>query len=57
MLPRCSVALLTKKMWADYLFKNGSMIGPNERLLGMYVEWIANRRMKALVSNPSTNPC
>ena len=41
-----------EKMWADYLFKNGSMIGLNERLLGMYVEWIANRRMKAIGLKP-----
>ena len=41
-----------EKMWADYLFKNGSMIGLNERLLGMYVEWIANRRMKAIGIKP-----
>ena len=41
-----------EKLWADYLFKNGSMIGLNERLLGMYVEWIANRRMKAIGIDP-----
>ena len=40
-------AVNEEKMWADYLFKNGSMIGLNERLLHNYVEWIANRRMKA----------
>ena len=39
-------------MWADYLFKNGSMIGLNERLLHNYVEWIANRRMKAIGIKP-----
>ena len=37
-----------EKMWADYLFKQGSMIGLNDRLLHNYVEWIANRRMKAI---------
>ena len=41
-----------EKMWADYLFKNGSMIGLNERLLYNYVEWIANRRMKAIGLTP-----
>ena len=41
-----------EKQWASYLFKNGSMIGLNERLLGMYVEWIANRRMKAIGFDP-----
>ena len=41
-----------EKMWAEYLFKNGSMIGLNERLLHNYVEWIANRRMKAIGIKP-----
>ena len=41
-----------EKLWADYLFKNGSMIGLNERLLHNYVEWIANRRMKAIGIKP-----
>ncbi|AGN34008.1 ribonucleotide reductase subunit B [Synechococcus phage S-CAM8] len=41
-----------EKMWAEYLFKNGSMIGLNERLLYNYVEWIANRRMKAIGMKP-----
>jgi len=41
-----------EKSWADYLFKDGSMIGLNERLLHNYVEWIANRRMKAIGIKP-----
>jgi len=41
-----------EKAWADYLFRNGSMIGLNERLLHNYVEWIANRRMKAIGLKP-----
>jgi ribonucleotide reductase beta subunit family protein with ferritin-like domain len=41
-----------EKLWAEYLFKNGSMIGLNERLLYNYVEWIANRRMKAIGIKP-----
>jgi ribonucleoside-diphosphate reductase beta chain len=41
-----------EKTWAEYLFKNGSMIGLNERLLHNYVEWIANRRMKAIGIKP-----
>ncbi|AGN33670.1 ribonucleotide reductase subunit B [Synechococcus phage S-IOM18] len=45
-------AVNEEKMWADYLFKNGSMIGLNERLLHNYVEWIANRRMKAIGIKP-----
>ena len=37
-----------EKAWAKYLFKDGSMIGLNDKLLGQYVEWVANRRMKAI---------
>ena len=37
-----------EKAWADYLFKDGSMIGLNDKLLHQYVEWIANKRMMAL---------
>lgn len=33
--------------WAEYLFKDGSMIGLNKELLGNYVEWITNRRLQA----------
>ena len=41
-----------EKLWANYLFKKGSMIGLNDRLLYNYVEWIANRRMKAIGFKP-----
>jgi ribonucleoside-diphosphate reductase beta chain len=41
-----------EKEWAEYLFKDGSMIGLNAKLLGQYVEWIANRRMKAIGLKP-----
>ena len=41
-----------EKAWANYLFKEGSMIGLNEKLLHQYVEWIANKRMKAIGLNP-----
>jgi len=41
-----------EKRWAEYLFKNGSMIGLNDKLLMQYVEWIANRRMKAIGLQP-----
>ena len=37
-----------EKAWADYLFKDGTMIGLNSDILKQYVEWIANRRMKAI---------
>ncbi len=41
-----------EKKWADYLFKDGSMIGLNDKLLQQYVEWIANRRLKAIKLEP-----
>ena len=41
-----------EKVWAEYLFKNGSMIGLNDKLLHQYVEWIANKRMKAIGLKP-----
>lgn len=41
-----------EKEWAEYLFTSGSMIGLNAKLLGQYVEWIANRRMKAIGLKP-----
>jgi len=37
-----------EKKWAEYLFKNGSMIGLNDKLLYQYVEWIANKRIRAI---------
>ena len=45
-------AVREEKEWAEYLFKDGSMIGLNDKLLGQYVEWIANKRMKALGFDP-----
>ena len=41
-----------EKAWAEYLFKDGSMIGLNDKLLHKYVEWIANRRLKSLGIKP-----
>jgi ribonucleoside-diphosphate reductase beta chain len=41
-----------EKAWAEYLFRDGSMIGLNDKLLSSYVEWIANRRMKAIGLKP-----
>ena len=37
-----------EKKWAEYLFKDGSMIGLNDKLLHQYVEWIANRRLRSI---------
>lgn len=38
--------------WAQYLFSSGSMIGLNAQILGDYVEYITNVRMKALNLTP-----
>ena len=44
-----------EKNWSDYLFRDGSMIGLNSKLLQNYVEWIANRRMKSINMKPVFN--
>jgi len=41
-----------EKKWADYLFKDGTMIGLNEKLLQKYVEWIANKRLRSIGFKP-----
>ena len=41
-----------EKAWAKYLFKDGSVIGLNEKLLCSYVEWIADKRLVALGYQP-----
>jgi len=41
-----------EKAWANHLFKSGSIIGLNETLLHRYVEFIANKRLKALGFDP-----
>ena len=45
-------AVNEEKRWADYLFRDGSMIGLNDTLLKQYVEWVANRRLKAIGLKP-----
>ena len=46
------VAVQQEKDWAKYLFKHGSMIGLNDVLLSQYIEFIANKRMKAIGLKP-----
>ena len=41
-----------EKKWAEYLFKDGSMIGLNDKLLFQYVEWIANKRLRSIGLKP-----
>jgi len=45
-------AVAEEKRWAEYLFEKGSMVGLNARLLSDYVEWVANKRMKAIGLDP-----
>lgn len=45
-------AVHEEQNWSRYLFRDGSMIGLNDKLLCNYVEWIANRRMKAIGLKP-----
>jgi ribonucleoside-diphosphate reductase beta chain len=47
-----NTAVEQEKEWAKYLFKDGSMIGLNDILLNQYVEFMANRRMKAIGLKP-----
>ena len=54
-------AVEQEKAWAEYLFKDGSMIGLNAELLSKYVDWIAHKRIQAAgLSSPikidSMNP-
>ena len=45
-------AVEQEKEWAEFLFKDGSMIGLSVPLLGQYVEFTANKRLRALGLNP-----
>ena len=53
-------AVQEEKRWATYLFSKGSMIGLSEKLLHQFVEYTANRRMRAIQLTPAydqkTNP-
>lgn len=42
-----------EKEWANYLFKDGSMIGLNKEILNQYVEYITNLRMQAVGLQPA----
>ena len=39
---------MQEKHWADYLFKDGSMIGLNAEILKRYVDYITDQRMRAV---------
>ena len=42
------LAAQQEKEWAEYLFRDGSMIGLNKEILCQYVEYITNIRMQAV---------
>ena len=45
-------AVQEEKDWAEYLMKDGSMIGLSATLLGNYVEFIANKRLRGIGLEP-----
>jgi ribonucleotide reductase beta subunit family protein with ferritin-like domain len=45
-------AVEQEKDWAEFLFQHGSMIGLSTQLLGNYVEFTANKRLRALGLDP-----
>lgn len=38
--------------WANYLFKDGSMLGLNAEILTQYMKWLTNNRMKMIKLEP-----
>lgn len=38
--------------WAEYLFKDGSLLGLNAEILTQYMKWLTNQRMKAIGLKP-----
>ncbi len=53
-------AAAQEKQWAEYLFKDGSMIGLNTQLLCQYIDWLTCKRMTAVGLEcgikPGSNP-
>lgn len=41
-------AVEEEKKWASYLFKDGSILGLNEEILGQYIEYLTDTRLAAL---------
>ncbi len=37
-----------EKDWAEYLFKDGSIVGLNAKIMGDYIEFTANKRLKTI---------
>lgn len=50
-------AVQQEKDWADYLFKDGSIVGLNAEILKDYVEYICNKRMRTInLKGPYNQP-
>jgi len=41
-------AVMQEKDWSSHLFRDGSMMGLNDRILNEFVEYIAGKRMRAI---------
>jgi ribonucleoside-diphosphate reductase beta chain len=49
-------AAAQEKQWAEYLFKDGSMIGLNTQLLCQYIDWLTCKRMNTVGLDCGTKP-
>ncbi len=53
-------AVKNEKDWSEYLFSQGDLLGLNAKILGQYIEWLANGRLVSLgykkIFDQSTNP-
>lgn len=53
-------AVQNEKDWAEYLFSQGDLLGLNAKILGQYIEWLANGRLVSLgykkIYDQPTNP-
>lgn len=41
-------AVKNEKGWAEYLFSQGDLLGLNAKILGQYIEWLANARLVSM---------
>lgn len=44
-----------EKKWTEYLFRHGSMLGLNEKILNTYIEYITDVRLQAIKLKPIFN--
>ncbi len=54
------LAVENETKWAEYLFSKGSLLGLNAEVLKLYVQWLANNRLRSLgykaLYDVKTNP-